>query len=137
MTPGIEKRLLQIVIAVACLLPLIVGAQSIIRGPAAVGGATMVPTDLDSHFRYLSGIFFALGLAFVSCIPAIEARGPRFRLLGALVIAGGCARLVSLLAVGAPSTGHLAGLAVELGLVPLLLLWQASLARRWKVAYGF
>jgi hypothetical protein len=135
MTPRIEKRLLQIVIAVACLLPLIVGAESIVRGPSAVGG-NAVPTDLDSHFRYLSGIFFALGLAFVSCIPAIEARGPRFRLLGTLVIAGGCARLVSLLSVGPPSTGHLAGLAVELGLVPLLLLWQASLAGRWRVAYG-
>jgi hypothetical protein len=136
MTPRIEKRLLQIVIALACLLPLIVGAESIVRGPAAVGGPATVPADLDSHFRYLSGIFFALGLAFVSCIPAIEARGPRFRLLGALVIAGGLARLVSLLAVGPPSTGHLAGLGVELVLVPLLLLWQASLAGRWKVAYG-
>lgn len=135
MTPRIEKRLLQVVIAVACLLPLIVGAESIVRGPAAVGPVDAVPADLDSHFRYLSGIFFALGLAFVSCIPAIEARGPRFRLLGALVIAGGCARLVSLLAVGPPSTGHLAGLVVELGLVPLLLVWQASLAARWKVAY--
>ena len=136
MTPRIEKRLLQIVIAIACLLPLIVGAQSIVRGPAAVGGLAAVPADLDSQFRYLSGIFFALGLAFASCIPGIEARGPRFRLLGALVIAGGLARLVSLIAVGPPSTGHLAGLAVELGLVPLLLLWQASVARRWRAADG-
>lgn len=135
MTPRIERRFLQIIIGIACLLPLIVGVLGIVRGPAAVGGLADVPADLDSHFRYLSGIILALGLAFASCIPGIEARGARFRLLGALVIAGGCARLVSLVAVGAPSAGHLAGLAVELGLVPLLLLWQASLAGRWKVAY--
>ncbi len=89
----------------------------------------MIPTDLDSHFRYISGIFFAVGVAFATCVPGIEAKGPRFRLLGALVVAGGLARLVSLVAVGVPSNGHVFGLAMELGVVPLLLLWQAGLAR--------
>ncbi len=89
-----------------------------------------VPTDLDSHFRYLSGIFLAAGIAFASCIPAIERKGARFRLLGCLVVAGGLARLVSALSVGMPSTGHAAGLAMELGVMPLLMLWQARIARR-------
>lgn len=129
MTPPAEKRLLQIIVAIACLVPLIVGGQGVLRGPGFLGHPPVIPTDLDSHFRYVSGIFFAVGLAFASCVPAIETKGPRFRLLGALVIAGGLARLVSLVAVGVPSTGHLLGLAMELGVVPLLLLWQARLAR--------
>ena len=89
-----------------------------------------MPRDLDSQFRYVSGIFFATGIGFLSCIPAIERRGGRFRLLGGLIVAGGLTRGVSLVAVGAPSTGHLLGLGMELLVVPLLMLWQARIAQR-------
>ena len=128
----IEKRALQAVILIACLLPLVVGGQGIVHGPAPFGHLTDAPRDLDSHFRYISGIFFAVGVAFATCIPRIETSGPRFRLLGALVVAGGLARVVSLVAVGVPSAGHVFGFGMELGAVPLLMLWQASFARRWR-----
>ncbi len=123
-----ERRLLQGAVALACLVPLSMGGRSVIRGVAIVRGAPPLP-DLDSHFRYLSGIFLALGIAFATCIPGIERRGPRFRLLGAMVIAGGLARLLSWAEIGAPGTGHRFGLAMELGVVPLLMLWQARVAR--------
>jgi hypothetical protein len=133
----IEKRLLQIVVAIACFVPLSVGGESILNGPSFLGHPPIIPTDLDSHFRYISGIFFALGLGFVSCVPAIETKGPRFRLLGAMVVCGGLARVVSLLAVGPPSKGHAFGLAMELGVVPLLMLWQAAFAGRYRAASTF
>jgi len=130
MTGSIEKRLLQAVIAVACLLPLIVGGQGVLHGPAPFGHLADMPTDLDSHFRYISGIFFATGLGFVSCIPDIERKGPRFRLLGGLIFVGGVSRLISLLAMGVPSHGHVLGLGMETIVVPLLMLWQWNFARR-------
>jgi len=133
-SPARERRLLQAVVAIACLVPLIVGGQSIVRGPSFLGHPPVIPRDLDSHFRDISGIFFAVGIAFASCVPHIEARGDRFRLLGALVVCGGLSRIVSLLNVGAPSTGHLFGFAMELGAVPLLMLWQAAFAKRWAQA---
>lgn len=126
----IERRLLQVVVAVACLLPLVVGGLGIVRGPAPFGHLAEVPRDLDSHFRYISGIFFATGLGFLSCLPRIERKGPRFRLLGGLIVVGGLARGVSLLAVGTPSTGHLLGLGMETVVVPLLMLWQWRLSQR-------
>lgn len=132
MNPRVEKRLLQAIVAVACLVPLITGGWSILHGPGFLGHPPAIPVDLDSHFRYISGIFFAVGLGFASCVPGIEAKGPRFRLLGALVIAGGLSRVLSLVAVGMPSNGHLFGFAMELGVVPLLLLWQAGFAKRWR-----
>ena len=124
----IEKRALQVCVAFACLVPLITGGQSILRGPGFLHVAP-VPVDLDSHFRYVSGIFFALGVAFVTCVPAIERKGARFRLLGVMVVCGGCARLVSLMAVGVPSRGHVFGLCMELGVVPLLMWWQWRVSR--------
>ncbi len=129
MRVDIERRLLQLAVAFTCLVPLSAATLSLWRGPDWLGSGGG-STDLDSHFRYLSGIFLALGIGFATCIPAIERRGPRFRLLAALVVAGGLGRLASLVVVGAPSVGHLAGLAIELGVVPLLTFWQARVARQ-------
>jgi len=130
MTPAAERRLLQAAAAIACLVPLAAGTAGVVRGAAFAGGPPLA--DLDSHFRYLSGIFLGVGVAFASCVPAIERRGARFRMLGAFVIAGGLARLLSLVEVGVPSAGHRFGLTMELGVVPLLLLWQARVARRYR-----
>ena len=126
----LEKRLLQAVVAVACLLPLVVGGQAVLHGPAPFGHLAEVPRDLDSHFRYISGIFFATGIGFVSCIPDIERKGARFRLLGGMIFVGGVSRLVSLLAVGVPSKGHVLGLGMETVVVPLLMFWQWRFSRR-------
>ena len=73
-----ERRALQAVVAIACLVPLAIGGISIVRGPGWLGHAPAIPTDLDSQFRYVSGIFFALGLAFTSCVPGIEHKGRGF-----------------------------------------------------------
>jgi hypothetical protein len=128
-----ERRLLQIVVALAALVPVAMGLMSIVRGPAVLAGiAGPVPVDLDSHYRYLSGLLLGIGLAFAACVPAIERRGPAMRLLGAIVILGGCGRLVSLAEVGTPGGGHLFGLAMELGAVPFILLWQARIAKRFR-----
>ncbi|TKD50342.1 DUF4345 domain-containing protein [Sphingomonas baiyangensis] len=130
MSPGAERRALQIAIAVTCAVPLSAATLSLIHGPRWLGAPAPVPTDLDSHFRYLSGIFLVMGLAFLGTVPRIETMAPRLALLGAMVITGGIARLASLLVVGAPSTGHLVGLGIELGVVPVILLWQRRVARR-------
>lgn len=124
-----EARVLQAVVAIACLVPLIAGSRGVLFGPSWIRGVSNSPADLDSHFRYMSGIFLGVGVAFATCIPGLSTKGPRFRLLGALVVAGGCARLASLIAVGPPSRGHIFGLVMELGVVPILMLWQARVAR--------
>ncbi|HEX6142529.1 MAG TPA: DUF4345 domain-containing protein [Geminicoccaceae bacterium] len=122
------RRPLQLVVGVLSLVPIIGGAAGVAIGPAMVG-ADAASADLDSHFRYLSGIFLALGLAFLWTVPAIERRTTVFRLLGALVVTGGAGRLLSLILAGPPSLPHIVGLGLELLVVPLLVLWQSRLAR--------
>jgi hypothetical protein len=124
-----QKRLLQIAVAVLCLVPLTASLSGILSGPSAVGVYASDNPDLDSHFRYLSGIFLGLALGFLSCIPNIERKGERFKLLTACVVLGGLARLLSLVVIGQPSTLHLIGLALELGVVPALAFWQGRLSR--------
>lgn len=131
MNASLERRLLQAAVAAACLVPLTMGTLSLWQGPAVLRGISdPVPADLDSHFRYLSGLLLAIGLGAATCVPAIERKGPRFRLLGAIVVAGALGRLLSLAVAGTPSAGHLGGLALELVLVPLLMLWQMRVARQ-------
>ncbi len=131
MTLRRERTLLQAAVAIASLVPLSVASVSVVRG--AIWLQPAPATDLDSHFRYLSGIFLVMGIAFLTCIPAIESKTGRFRLLGAMVVGGGLARLVSLGTVGEPSPGHLLGLCIELIVVPLLVAWQARVAHRYRL----
>lgn len=134
MTLDREKRLLQGVVGIACLVPLSAGLWGVLFGPGWLRGVDIVPIDLDSHFRYVSGIFLGVGIGFFTCLRTIEARGDRFWLLGSLVVLGGLARLTSLVTVGQPSGGHIFGLTMELGVMPCLMAWQAGFAGRWAAA---
>src|SRR4051812_26697407 len=137
-----SKRLLQIAVAVGSLVPILAGGAGVLLGPALMGPAAVGPAvlgdagagDLDSHFRYLSGLLLAIGLAYVSGVPGIERKRVRFTLLGGIVFVGGLARLWSLLAVGTPSAVMLGALAMELVVAPLLTLWQLRVARGYSRA---
>lgn len=126
-----ERRLLQAAVALGCLSPLYFGLRGVIEGPAMLAGMDpgQAPPDLLSHYRYLSGLFLGLGLVLLSCLPAIERRTLRFRWAGAAIVVGGLARAFGMVTGDAPSAGHWLALAAELGVVPLLLLWQARVAR--------
>jgi len=131
MRAATSRRLLQAAVAIGGLVPVLAGLAGMLLGPAfmADGG---YPVSADSHVRYLSGLLAAIGVAFWATIPAIERRTARFRLLTALVVAGGIGRLISLLTVGVPSPSMLFGLAMELGVTPALCLWQGAAASRWR-----
>ncbi len=135
MSPALERRLLQAAVVLGCLSPLWFGLKGMIEGPAMLAGVEPggSAADLVSHYRYLSGLFFGLGLVLLSCVPRIEARGVRLRWAAGAVVLGGLARLGGIAAGDAPSAAHQAALAAELGLTPLLVLWQARLARRVAV----
>jgi len=131
MTPLSEKRLLQVAILAGGAFSLFFAGASVIEGVHVLQpGDPRADVDLDSHFRYLSGIFLGVILAIYSCVPDIERRGPRFRLVGAFVVCGGLARLIGLLVNGVPGLGHIYGLGMELFVTPMLMLWQARIARR-------
>ena len=132
MTPAAEKRVWQVMLALVMILPFTAAIAGVVEGPAFLGRPPVIPTDLDSHFRYVSGIFLAMLVFYVSCIPAMEHKTQRLRLLGALTVAGGLARLYSLASVGVPSIGHQVGLCIELGIAPAMILWQARIAARFE-----
>jgi hypothetical protein len=123
-----EKTLLQTCVAVAACVPVIAGAAGVVLG------ADMIPhvqrlASLDSHYAYLSGLLLAIGLGFWSSIPAIERRSGRVRLLTAVVVVGGLGRAFALLRDGSPGAAMHLALVMELGVTPLICLWQGRVAR--------
>lgn len=118
-TAGLERRLLQGAVALAGIVP--VGA--------GLAGALGRLGDGDSHLRYLSGLLLGIGLAFWISIPTLERRGDVFRLLAAIVVLGGLARLAGAMTTGfGPSVTF--PLVMELGVTPGLALWRERLQRR-------
>ena len=126
----VERRLFQMVVFAAALVPIAAGAMGMWKGPIMTGGVPAPNVDLDSHFRYLSGVLLGIGLAFMFCAAGIERRGLLFRTLGLTVVVGGLGRLYGASLSGLPGAGHVFGLLMELLVVPALLLWHLKIGRR-------
>lgn len=128
-----ERRLLQMAVALACLVPLGAGTAGVVAGPGMIAGklAGELP-DLESHYRYLSGLLLGLGIGFAVSIPTIERRSELFAVLSAIVVVGGFARLYALLVHGMPTIPHVLALGMELIVVPLLFAWQRRIALQFR-----
>jgi hypothetical protein len=130
-----SRRALQIVIALAGLVPVGAGLGGVLLGPrfAALGGSDPHNLSLDSHFRYLSGLLLGLGLVFWLAIPTIERRGDLVRALTLIVFIGGLGRMLGLVAVGAPGLPMRLALIMELVVTPLICVWQWRVERAARV----
>jgi Domain of unknown function (DUF4345) len=127
--PEAEHRLFQLLVFIGALVPISAGAAGVIQGSEMIHGPLQSNADLDSHFRYLSGLLLGIGIAYVTCIPNIERKRGIFAYLSLIVILGGCARLVAVVQDGLPTAPHRFAFVMELVVVPLLLLWSRRLGR--------
>lgn len=120
---------LRCAVILACVVPVGAGAAGVWLGPGFVSRGTVGPSDLDGHFRYLSGLLLGIGLGFLSTVPRIETHTARFRTLAAIVVLGGIGRLIGVAVHGIPSAPMMAALVMELGVTPALAVWQSRVAR--------
>jgi hypothetical protein len=120
-----RKRLLQIAVAVAGLVPVCAGALGALRPELVLDG----PPHALTHGAYLSGLLLGIGLGYWSLVPAIARHSRAFSLLSICVVLGGLARLVTALRLGAWSLSVELPLVMELGVTPALWVWQSWVAR--------
>ncbi len=125
------RRLLQVLICVGCIVPIGGGLAGVFGGAGILDpGATGL--DIDSNYRYLSGLLFGIGLCFLSTVPHIETQTARVRLLTFIVVVGGIARLWGISKMGTPSPIMLFALVMELGVTPALCLFQFVVSQNEK-----
>lgn len=125
-----ERRLFQGVVLVASIVPIAAGAAGVFVGPEMLHGVGSASPDLESHFRYLSGLLLGIGLAFVACAADLDRRAGVYRVLSLIVILGGLGRLIAASERGLPTGANRMAFVMELVVVPLLLLWLGRLKRR-------
>lgn len=123
-----EREALQRVVALAAVVPVASGLFGVLFGLSGVGGDSLAAISADSHVRYLSGLLMGIGILFWTCVPGIEGKSRLFRFLTLVVVLGGLSRLLGLYLTGLPSAVMLGALAMELGVTPLLCLWQMRVA---------
>ncbi|MGA0605822.1 DUF4345 family protein [Phenylobacterium sp. VNQ135] len=114
-----ERRLLQLAVAVAGIVPVYGGGM----------GALGLLSD-SGHFRYLSGLLLGIGLTFWWTIPTLERRGVVYRTLAPIVVLGGLARLAATIQAGELTASAAVPLGMELAVTPLLALWRERVERR-------
>jgi hypothetical protein len=119
-TGMLERRLLQIAVAAAGLVPVAAGALGALRPEMLIAG----PPHALTHGAYLSGLLLGIGLAFWSLILSIERQGRIFALLTGLVVLGGLARALTAARLGAWNLSVELPLVMELAVTPALWLWQ-------------
>ncbi len=120
-----SRRLLQIAVAIAGMVPVSAGALGALRPELlSLSG----PPHAFTHAAYLSGLLLGLGLRFWSLIPTIERQRHAFTILTALVVVGGLARAFTAARLGAFGLSVIFPLIMELGVTPLLCLWQRQVS---------
>jgi hypothetical protein len=129
------KRALQIVVAILSLLPLGVGTVGFIWGAGFYLPEGTATPKLDSQFRFLSAWDVGLACIVWWIIPRIELQTSLFRIVCLAVFFGGVGRVVAWFITGWPGPAFLAVTLIEL-LVPLLIPWQAYVARQVSLPTG-
>jgi hypothetical protein len=121
-----NRRLLQIAMAAAGLVPIVAGGLGALWPERLhLGG----PSHALTHASYLSGLLLGLGLGFWSLIPTIERQNRAISLLAGMVVLGGLARAVTAARLGAWDYHVVVPLVMELGVTPALWAWQRQVAR--------
>jgi hypothetical protein len=122
-----ERKLLQIAVAVAGLAGVSLGLAGVLFGTMYADLSSDVM--LDSYIRFLKGVLLAIGLIYWSCVSQIERRGDRIALVTFILVFGTLSRLLSVIGHGVPTVGILGNLIAGLIFVPLLWLWHRHVAR--------
>jgi hypothetical protein len=105
----------------------------VVLGTAVIGGDIgRSHVEINNHFRYLSGLLFGIGIALAASIPTIERRSELFTALTFMVVLGGLARLWGPLSYDLPAPPQMLALTMELGVAPLLFLWQQRVSLAFR-----
>ncbi|MEW6642465.1 MAG: DUF4345 domain-containing protein [Pseudomonadota bacterium] len=126
-----ERRLLQLAIFIAGLVPISMGLAGVAWGVRFI--SLDDSPSMDGAVRFLSGVLLAVGVQYWISIPHIEKHETQFSVLTFILVFGTLARLTSLFFGGVPSFGTIFVSVVTLIYVPLLWLWQRRLVHSHRV----
>jgi hypothetical protein len=132
---GAELRAFYAAVAAVLSIPFVAGLAGAFGGLetlAAVLGvrdALVIPASLRNSLRAICFMFFALVPVVIWTLRAMPERAGAFRIVVTCGFFAGFARATGWLADGYPGVLPVVIMAIELGGMPLLLIWHARLVR--------
>lgn len=132
-----SKLALQIVMGLVSLVPIGGGIRGIIEGaPKGMPLHFEAVSAVTAEFRFLSTVWLVAGLVILWIIPRVEKETGAFRVVGAAIILGGLSRIISLASLGPfhDDSSLYIFMGLEIGLTPLLLIWQSYVAKAYKAS---
>ena len=119
------KKSLQVFLGLFGITAIFIASLHIVLGPSAIPGSIPVNATMDSEDRFYATLFAAYGVALLWCIRDLERKSMAVYFLAATFFVGGLARLVSVAAVGPPSTFFIAMTVLEL-VIPFGMAYMQS-----------
>ena len=117
------RRALQIAMAILSIAPLGFGLGNMFAGAGGLMPNWPITPDLDSQFRYQSGVYICITALLWWMIPRIEQVGWPFRAMALGLFVGGIGRLINIQEFGVPSAPMYYGMMLELSM-PIFVAWQ-------------
>ncbi len=119
----------RIFVVLTALISLFLGGTGVLFGAAEHSGGADVAAALDSQYRYLAAVYFAVGAMILWSAGDVKGRAALFRFAMLGWFLGGLARGMSWMTVGEPAEWQVSGMIIELVVPIVMLLWQARLLR--------
>jgi hypothetical protein len=124
-----SRRNLQRVIVALGLVPIVTGAASLVFGTDVIPEAGSPSASTESELRFYAVWWLGAGLFLASLAPRVEQRGRELRAVCALLVLGACGRALAIADAGRPQPIFVVLMALEFLIPPVLVLWQARVAR--------
>jgi hypothetical protein len=125
-----ERSTLLSTVALLGAIPVATGILGIIGGPERAPGGGPTTASVDSEYRFVNVFWAAAGVLIWWTLRRPEERSTATRAVLALAAVGGLPRLLSVIRVGLPHPIFRATIALELLVVPLVLVWHSRVFPR-------
>jgi hypothetical protein len=124
-----SRRGLQATLATIGAVATAAGVSGVVRGPAEVAGGGAVSAPVDSEYRFYAAWYPVFGVLLLRCARAPEREAVIVRAVAAGFLTAAAGRVLSIRRLGRPNRFQQVLLAIELAIPPVIVPWQAAVAR--------
>ncbi len=125
-----SRKALQIALIILGFVPIVSGILGMMGIFDPVYASLGLPSDplLDSNLRFLSGVWFVVGIVVLATVRQIEKYFQLYLVVWSMIFVGGIGRLISIFVVGLPPIPFIGFTILEVVGAPFFIYWHYSVS---------